>query len=93
MAAVDACRDSKPPVLEDVLKVQLSLWCLHPACVFRQIGEQARSVLLASGTLSPMASFKGELGLPFGEQCETGHVVPPTNVRNCSCSSNFLPTA
>ena len=65
------------------MKVQLSLWCLNPACVFREIGEQARCVIVTSGTLSPMVSFASELGIPFGTQLETKHVVPKQNVRGC----------
>lgn len=66
---------------EDPWQVQLSLWCLNPACIFREIGEQARSVILTSGTLSPMTSFASELGIPFAWPLEAPHVVPQTNVR------------
>lgn len=35
----------------------------------------ARSVLLTSGTLSPLDSFSGELGLDFHVKLEAPHVV------------------
>lgn len=72
---------------EPAVKVQLSLWCLNPACVFREIGEAARCVLVTSGTLAPMTSFASELGIPFGVQLETRHVVPKENVRASSSVS------
>ena len=65
--------------------VQLSLWCMNPGCAFREIGEQARSVIVTSGTLSPMVSFASELGIPFpGTPLTTGHVVPQDQVRSCA---------
>lgn len=49
----------------------------------------ARSVLLTSGTLSPLDSFSGELGLDFHVKLEAPHVVnvakqvcpPPTHTQ------------
>lgn len=62
--------------------VQLSLWCMNPACVFREIGEKTRSVIVTSGTLSPMISFASELGISFpGPPLTTAHVVPEDQVR------------
>ena len=34
-----------------------------------------RSVLLASGTLAPLASFAAELSLPFEQRLENPHVI------------------
>ncbi|KAF4368255.1 hypothetical protein F8388_007259 [Cannabis sativa] len=53
----------------------LSLWCLNPAVVFRDITDLSLSVILTSGTLSPMNSFSSELGLQFGASLEASHVV------------------
>ena len=36
---------------------------------------RVRSVLLTSGTLSPLSSFADELGLPFAHQLENPHVI------------------
>ena len=73
--------------------MQLSLWCLNPACIFREIGEQARSVILTSGTLSPMTSFASELGIPFAWPLEAPHVVPQTNVRTAAYLHCHVPNA
>jgi Fanconi anemia group J protein len=43
--------------------------------VFKSLSEVARSVLLTSGTLSPLDSFSGELGLNFHIKLEAPHVV------------------
>lgn len=41
----------------------------------RSLSNVARSVLLTSGTLSPLDSFSGELGLDFHVKLEAPHVV------------------
>ncbi|GAB2300458.1 hypothetical protein Dimus_034500 [Dionaea muscipula] len=53
----------------------LSLWCLHPAVIFRDIADQSLSVILTSGTLAPMNSFSSELGIQFGTHLEASHVI------------------
>ncbi|KAL3603201.1 hypothetical protein D5086_004060 [Populus alba] len=53
----------------------LSLWCLNPAVVFKDIADLSLSVILTSGTLSPMNSFSSELGVQFGTCLEAPHVV------------------
>jgi hypothetical protein len=40
---------------------QLCLWSLNPATAFRSISQQVRSVILTSGTLSPLDSFASEV--------------------------------
>ncbi|XP_074286525.1 uncharacterized protein LOC141611789 isoform X1 [Silene latifolia] len=55
--------------------LSFSLWCLSPAVIFRDISELSMSVILTSGTLSPMHSFSSELGIPFGTQLEAPHVI------------------
>ncbi|XP_031740572.1 Fanconi anemia group J protein homolog isoform X2 [Cucumis sativus] len=55
--------------------VTLSLWCLNPAVVFRDISDLSLSVILTSGTLSPMNSFSSELGVQFGTSLEAPHVI------------------
>ncbi|CAN1127669.1 Fanconi anemia group J protein homolog [Linum perenne] len=52
-----------------------SLWCLNPAVVFKDIADISLSVILTSGTLSPMNSFSSELGVNFGNCLEAPHVV------------------
>ncbi|KAK9109510.1 hypothetical protein Sjap_017570 [Stephania japonica] len=53
----------------------LGLWCLNPAVVFREIAELSMSVILTSGTLSPMSSFSSELGVQFETCMEAPHVI------------------
>ena len=47
--------------------VQLCLWSLNPAVAFRSVSESVRSVILASGTLSPLGSFASEVVPDFHE--------------------------
>ncbi|KAK9112453.1 hypothetical protein Scep_019972 [Stephania cephalantha] len=53
----------------------LGLWCLNPAVVFKEIAELSMSVILTSGTLSPMSSFSSELGVQFETCMEAPHVI------------------
>ncbi|XP_028765231.1 Fanconi anemia group J protein homolog isoform X1 [Neltuma alba] len=53
----------------------LSLWCLNPAVVFSDIANLSLSVILTSGTLSPMNSFSSELGVQFESSLEAPHVI------------------
>lgn len=55
----------------------LEIWCLNPAVVFGRLTASARSVILTSGTLAPLATFAAELGVAFGVQLECDHVVGP----------------
>ncbi|KAI0514106.1 hypothetical protein KFK09_010140 [Dendrobium nobile] len=55
--------------------ISLSLWCLNPAVVFKEIAELSLSVILTSGTLSPVSSFSSELGVRFDTCMEAPHVI------------------
>lgn len=59
----------------------LSYWCFSPGVSMRQLAAMhVRSVLLTSGTLSPLDSFAHELQLPFRISLENPHVVEPSQV-------------
>ena len=53
----------------------LSFWCLNPAVIFLEISDVCRTVVLTSGTLSPMSSFSSELGTLFSIIHEGSHVI------------------
>ncbi|KAM0877027.1 hypothetical protein ACQ4PT_035806 [Festuca glaucescens] len=53
----------------------MSLWCLNPAVVFQDIADLTQSVILTSGTLTPMGSFASELGVQFDACMEAPHVI------------------
>uniref|UniRef100_A0A7S2RVG0 Regulator of telomere elongation helicase 1 homolog n=1 Tax=Mucochytrium quahogii TaxID=96639 RepID=A0A7S2RVG0_9STRA len=55
--------------------VEFCIWCLNPAVAFRSLAERCRSVILTSGTLSPINSFAWELGVPFKHCLEASHVI------------------
>ncbi|XP_053363401.1 Fanconi anemia group J protein [Clarias gariepinus] len=58
----------------------LSFWCLNPAVAFSELGSVVHSIVLTSGTLSPMGSFSSELGLKFSIQLEASHVISKSQV-------------
>ncbi|KNE62267.1 DNA repair helicase (rad3) [Allomyces macrogynus ATCC 38327] len=56
-------------------------WCLHSGVAMRDlIKANVRSIILASGTLSPMASFAQEMDVPFKHMLENDHVILPSQI-------------
>ncbi len=55
----------------------LRFWCMNPAVTFRLVAEPAHSVVLTSGTLSPLPSFASELATAFPHRLEAPHVIKP----------------
>ncbi|XP_062815319.1 Fanconi anemia group J protein isoform X1 [Anolis carolinensis] len=58
----------------------LNFWCLNPAVAFSDLSGNVRSIVLTSGTLSPMDSFSSELGVKFSIQLEANHVIHNSQV-------------
>ncbi|XP_029051589.2 regulator of telomere elongation helicase 1 homolog isoform X1 [Osmia bicornis bicornis] len=54
----------------------ISYWCFSPGYSMQQLMEQGvQSVVLTSGTLSPLKPFISELGIPIEVQLENPHIV------------------
>lgn len=54
----------------------ISYWCFAPAMAMEELaGLKVRSILVTSGTLSPLPSYAMELGLPFPNQLENPHII------------------
>ena len=70
-------RIHRKPVKQKVLN--LHFWCLNPAVSFKKMSS-SHSIILTSGTLSPMSSFESELGVPFPIKLEASHVIPSSQV-------------
>lgn len=47
---------------------------------FSDLSDSVRSIVLTSGTLSPMGSFSSELGIKFSIQLEASHVISKSQV-------------
>ncbi|XP_036612018.1 Fanconi anemia group J protein [Trichosurus vulpecula] len=58
----------------------LNFWCLNPAVAFSDISSNVRTIVLSSGTLSPMKTFSSELGVTFAIQLEANHVIQNSQV-------------
>ena len=65
--------NDKPTVIE------LAINCLSPHVVFQDM-KFARSVIVASGTLSPRNSFATELGMPFQHELSAPHVIETNRI-------------
>lgn len=59
---------------------QLSLVCMDSGLAFEEIHKKAWSVIVASGTLSPIESLKTELGCTFAQIFEGSHVIPDDRI-------------
>ncbi|GJN89219.1 hypothetical protein Rhopal_002198-T1 [Rhodotorula paludigena] len=72
------------------VEVTLKYMLLAPAESFREVAEEARSVVLAGGTMAPMSDFREQL-FPYlpSERFSTfscGHVVPPDHISTFAVS-------
>ncbi|KAI4484127.1 hypothetical protein M0804_007583 [Polistes exclamans] len=56
------------------------LICLNSAIIFGPLAREARSIILASGTLTPTESFESELGTKFSDIHCTNHVISKDRV-------------
>ena len=60
---------------------QLGYWCFSAGVAMRGMLEAGvRSLLLTSGTLSPLSSFAQEMGVPFQQVLENPHVIKPSQL-------------
>lgn len=57
----------------------LNFWCLNPAVAFDYF-KKCHSIILCSGTLSPLETFQSELGIKFEHQLEANHVISDNQV-------------
>ncbi|XP_073471356.1 Fanconi anemia group J protein [Aquarana catesbeiana] len=67
-------------VRQKTLVYTLNFWCLNPAVAFSDLSGNVRTIVLTSGTLSPMGSFSSELGVKFCIQLEANHVIHKSQV-------------
>ncbi|XP_076624502.1 regulator of telomere elongation helicase 1 isoform X2 [Colletes latitarsis] len=67
--------ETKKTIFKNEGKV-ISYWCFSPGFSMQQLMEQGvRSMILTSGTLSPLKPFISELGIPIEVQLENSHIV------------------
>lgn len=54
----------------------VSFWCFAPSLAMEELaGLNIRSILVTSGTLSPLPSYSLELGIPFPLTLENPHII------------------
>ena len=53
---------------------EMQILCMSPAVAFGDL-KACHSILLASGTLSPLDTFESELGVEFKNKVEANHVI------------------
>ncbi|KAG0185736.1 Fanconi anemia group J protein [Apophysomyces sp. BC1034] len=65
---------------DNMWQYKLGFWCLNPGVVFRQLSDITHSIVLTSGTLSPLATFASELDAQFKIRLEANHVIDSSQV-------------
>uniref|UniRef100_A0A7E4VEZ0 Helicase ATP-binding domain-containing protein n=1 Tax=Panagrellus redivivus TaxID=6233 RepID=A0A7E4VEZ0_PANRE len=61
--------------------VSLKYWCFSASVAMKFVLSRGlRSIIIASGTLSPMDAFLGSMGIPFEYRLENAHVAKNTQV-------------
>lgn len=58
----------------------MKLLCMNPAVVFAPLARIVRSVIVASGTLTPITSFQSELGTKFPHVVNPDHIISKEQV-------------
>lgn len=68
-------RQTQQAIASNTYVWQLSILCMNPGIAFEKITSWAWSIIVASGTLSPIESLKTELGCTFSNIFEGKHVI------------------
>jgi hypothetical protein len=54
----------------------ISYWCFAPSVAMEELSNlSVRSIIVTSGTLSPLPSYSMELGIPFPHTLENPHII------------------
>ena len=73
----------------------MNYWCLNPGVTFNKLLEyKPVSIILTSGTLSPMETYEAELKIPFDTKLSCSHVIDTNKqlfVRVCKRSQTKIP--
>lgn len=76
---IQESRDAK----RGTVKRSLGFWRLDNAEELQELSGMLHSMLLTSGTLSPIDHFAVELGVPFEVRLRGSHVIQPDQVMGC----------
>ncbi|KAJ1663292.1 hypothetical protein IW140_005142 [Coemansia sp. RSA 1813] len=72
----DNCSEESDPDWQSTTST-FALWAMSPGIIFSELSEKCRSIILTSGTLSPLSSYASELRTEFASTLEADHVVSP----------------
>lgn len=72
----------------DINRDEFRLLCLKPSFLFEKINRKARSIIITSGTLSPLDSFAAELESSFPIRVSAPHVVDSSQVLTISINKH-----
>lgn len=76
-------------VTKSSVEISLNFWCFNSGIAFEEIKKSVRSIILTSGTLSPIESFHSELAVPFHIKLEVDNYINASQVR-VDCKLVFL---
>ncbi|VDN06372.1 unnamed protein product [Thelazia callipaeda] len=61
-------------------RVTINFWCMRPSVAYIDAFKGCRSVILASGTLSPTDTFRTELGTVFQQEMQGNQIIPKDQI-------------
>jgi Fanconi anemia group J protein len=61
-------------------ELTMKLLCMSPGIAFQAIDQQTHSIILTSGTLSPLEQYESELRTKFAQKLSAKHVIDPIQV-------------
>ena len=65
----------------DKLSWTLNFWCFHAGISMSELmGKGVRSIIMTSGTLSPLQDVSSKMGIPFNVTLENDHIVTSKQV-------------
>lgn len=68
---------------------KLSIFCMNPGFGFKQLSNsKIKTLILTSGTLTPISGFESELKVKFPIKLESKHVIDPKQVKLCLLGRN-----
>lgn len=70
--------DNKYSLVNRKVELCMYILCMDPCVLFNDLSSRCYCIILASGTLAPLSTFKSELNCEFPITLESQHVINPS---------------
>ncbi|KAE9553304.1 hypothetical protein FO519_003470 [Halicephalobus sp. NKZ332] len=80
-SANEACKNFLLYVAREANDIKLKYWCFSASMAMKLVNSRGlRSVIVTSGTLSPLSAFLTSLGIQFRYKLENKHIATPDQI-------------